>query len=104
MLMKDEQSRQILSSLVVCFFARGVYTPQIIVEALKMAGFEFTEDKLNQLGVKILSEKYKFKFREGFNPEKLRIPKRIMDTVSPVGNLDEKFIRDTIKSYMSKVL
>ncbi len=103
MLLKDEQWRQILSSLVVCFFARGVYTPEVVVDALKMAGFETSAEQLDQLGAKILTEKYKFKLREGFDPENLRIPGRIFETASPVGNLDEKFIRDTVASYVSAV-
>jgi len=103
MLLKDEQWRQILSSLVVCFFARGVYTPEVVVDALKMAGFETSAEQLDQLGAKILTEKYKFKFREGFDPKNLRIPGRIFETASPVGNLDEKFIRDTVASYVNAV-
>jgi len=34
-LMKEEQWRQILSSLVICFFARGIYTPELVTEAFQ---------------------------------------------------------------------
>jgi len=103
LLLKDEQWRQILSSLVVCFFARGVYTPEVVVDALKMSGFDLSVGQLNQLGTNILTQKYRFKFREGFSPENLRIPKRILETASPVGNLDEEFIKDTVACYMNAV-
>ena len=50
-LLKEEEWRQILSSLVVCFFARKVYTPEVITKALDALGIgNWTEDKLEDLG------------------------------------------------------
>jgi aldehyde:ferredoxin oxidoreductase len=104
MLLKEEQWRQILSSLVVCFFARGIYTSEIVLDALRMTGFDLSVDELNLVGRKILTEKNKFKFREGFNPEELRIPKRILETISPIGYLEEEYIKDTVKAFMDTVM
>lgn len=104
LLIKEEQWRQILSSLVVCYFARGIYTPEIVLDALRLSGFEMSQDELNQIGAKTLFEKNKFKFREGFKPEQMRIPRRILETVSPVGYLDEEYIKETIKYYMEAVM
>jgi aldehyde:ferredoxin oxidoreductase len=96
-LLSEERWRQILSSLVVCFFARGIYKPDIVLKALKSADFDFTIEDLNRIGEEIHREKYRFKFREGFSLDNLRLPKRIFETPSPVGKLDEKFIRETIE-------
>ncbi len=104
MLLKEEQWRQILSSLVVCFFARGIYTPEIVRDALKVTGFEFSCDEIERIGIRILAEKNKFKLREGFNPEELRVPKRIFETSTPLGILDENFIKETVKHYMNSVI
>lgn len=104
MLIKEEQWRQVLSSLVVCYFARGIYTSEVVLDALRISGFELSEDELNQIGAKTLFEKNKFKFREGFKPEQMRIPRRILETVSPVGYLDEEYIKETIKYYMEAVM
>ncbi|MGB9596092.1 MAG: aldehyde ferredoxin oxidoreductase C-terminal domain-containing protein [Candidatus Poribacteria bacterium] len=104
MLIKEEQWRQVLSSLVVCYFARGIYTPEIVLDALRISGFEMSQGELNQIGAKTLFEKNKFKFREGFKPDQMRIPRRILETVSPVGYLDEEYIRETIKCYMEAVM
>lgn len=104
MLIKEEQWRQVLSSLVVCYFARGIYTPEIVLDALRISGFEMSQDELNQIGAKTLFEKNKFKFREGFKPEQMRIPRRILETVSPVGYLDEEYIKETIRCYMEAVI
>ena len=95
-LLKEERWRQILSSLVVCFFARGVYTQEMILKALQVAGFDLTAADLERLGKEIHQAKYRFKFREGFSFDNLRMPKRIFETPGPFGLIDEGFMRKAI--------
>ncbi len=82
-LIQEESWRQILSSLIVCFFARGIYQPDIVLKALQTAGFSRTVEDLQRLGNEIYREKYRFKIREGFSLDKLQIPKRIIETPTP---------------------
>jgi aldehyde:ferredoxin oxidoreductase len=96
-LLEEEAWRQVLSSLVVCFFARGVYTPEIIQQALNTVGVMYSLDELDQLGAKILRMKHEFKAREGFDLGKVRIPKRILETPSSLGLIDEGFMRSTLE-------
>jgi aldehyde:ferredoxin oxidoreductase len=102
-LVKEESFRQILSSLVVCFFAREIYKPETILSALQVTGFGLSAEQLDQLGRSIHCEKFRFKLREGFSFENLRIPKRIFATPSFVKDWDEGFIRDTIKSVQKAI-
>ncbi|MEM1658037.1 MAG: aldehyde ferredoxin oxidoreductase family protein [Candidatus Jordarchaeales archaeon] len=102
-LFKEEAWRQVLSSLVVCFFARRVYTPENTSKALRAAGVERSVEELTSLGTKILAEKYEFKFREGFNPENLRVPKRIFETPTPHGKISEETVRKAVQLYVEKV-
>ena len=95
-LWREESWRQVLSSLVICFFARGIYTPEVVSKTLATIGVEMPEDKLHQLGSKILKKKHNFKQREGFMIEKIRIPKRILETISPLGKIEEEFIRKAL--------
>jgi len=46
-----------------------------------------------EIGEKIYSEKFRFKFREGFALKDIRIPARICETISPVGYVDENYLR-----------
>ena len=69
-----------------------------------MTGFDLSVDELNQIGSRILTEKNKFKFREGFKPDELKIPRRILETISPTGYLDEEYIKETVKYYMDAVM
>jgi aldehyde:ferredoxin oxidoreductase len=105
MLLEEEKWRQILSSLVVCFFARGIYTPDIVSKLLPLLGFELKLEDINRIGTEIYREKYQFKTREGFSLDELRIPKRIFETSSPVGKFDETYIRraiDRVKKILEK--
>jgi len=102
-LLAEERWRQSLSSLVICFFARGIYQPDTIYKSLHSAGFDLTPADLDRIGEEIHREKYRFKIREGFSLENLRLPGRIFETQSPVGKLDEEFIRKAIRICQEEV-
>lgn len=102
-LLAEERWRQVLSSLVICFFARGIYIPDLVSRALHLAGFDFTPKDLQEIGGEIHREKYRFKYREGFSLDNIRLPKRILETPSPTGRLDEGFIR-TVVDHVKKTL
>ena len=99
MLGEEERWRQILSSLVVCFFARGIYKPEIVLNTLDLAGFHLTAENLDRIGEEIHRKKYGFKIREGFSLENSKIPERILETHTPAGKLDESYIKKVLKSY-----
>jgi len=92
-LLAEERWRQVLSSLVVCFFARGIYVPDVVARALQAAGFSLSAEDLSAVGETIHRNKYQFKLREGFSPEDLRLPKRIFQTPALVRDWDEQYLR-----------
>jgi len=96
-LLAEERWRQILSSLVICFFARGIYGADIVSRTLGLAGFDVGKDDLDRIGKEIHREKYRFKTREGFSLDNLRLPKRIFETPSAVGYVDEAFVRKAVE-------
>lgn len=98
-LLSEEIWRQILSSLVVCFFARGIYTPEIVTKALEIMGYNLTYDDSLNIGREILKIKNNFKKENGFNENNLRIPKRIFETKAPTGKFTEEYIRQGVSAY-----
>jgi len=94
----EEKWRQILSSLVICFFAREIYKPDIVIKALETAGLKLTLDELTSIGTEILKDKYAFKIREGFTFEKLEVPERIFQTPSSVGTINKEFFMESLNS------
>ena len=102
-LLKEEYWRQILSSLAVCFFARGVYTADIVLKTLQTVGYTLTENDLYKIGEEIHREKYKFKIREGFNFDDFHIPNRIFDTPTPIGKFDRDFVLKAVEIIKKKI-
>ncbi|NQT74280.1 MAG: aldehyde ferredoxin oxidoreductase family protein [Chloroflexi bacterium] len=102
-LIAEETWRQILSSAVVCFFARGVYTQERIARAFDVAGCDVRSETLLQIGGETLRRKYSFKLREGFSPKKLRIPQRILETPSASGIISESLLRETVSQMNQKL-
>jgi len=102
-LLAEERWRQVLSSLVVCFFARKVYTRGMVQRALAVIGFERSPNDLDRLGLEVLRRKNAFKRREGFDPQSLRVPARILETPSPLGTLDEGFLRQAIRAFFERL-
>jgi len=102
-LLAEEQWRQVLSSLVICFFARGNYTPELVSRALSTVGYDLDQNRLMYLGKEILRLKNEFKIREGFNPQSLRVPRRILETTTPLGKIDEDTLRKGTDLYFKKL-
>lgn len=103
LLFKEEAWRQVLSSLVTCFFARGIYSEEIVVKALNSIGIQKGVDEIKKLGEDILREKYKFKLREGFKFEELELPKRIFETPSQL-EIKPEVIKKGVEEYKKIVL
>jgi aldehyde:ferredoxin oxidoreductase len=102
-LLTEERWRQVLSSLVVCYFARGVYDGETIAKALAVAGFDASAEDLSALGAETLRRKYAFKKRAGFDLVNQRIPKRILETPSPLGQIDKTFLRSTLALFQAGI-
>lgn len=101
-LVEEESWRQILSSLVICFFARGVYTPEIVVEAFKPLGIEMGEEELREEGRNIYLEKLRLKKKLGFDFSQLRIPNRIFEVETFRGKIDGEYIEKALNYYKEK--
>ncbi|MBM3475232.1 MAG: aldehyde:ferredoxin oxidoreductase, partial [Armatimonadetes bacterium] len=98
-LLKEEQWRQVLSSLVVCFFARGIYKPDVVMRALAVAGVSLTESDLTRLGRETLAAKHRFKQREGFAWDAGALPKRIFETPALGHPISEEELRRTVAEF-----
>jgi aldehyde:ferredoxin oxidoreductase len=98
-LLKEERWRQVLTSLPICLFARGLYTPEMVLQALDTIGIQWTQADMDRLGTETLRLKHAYKQREGFAFADLRLPQRIFDTPAPTGTFDEAFMRQAISHY-----
>ncbi len=98
-LIAEEQWRQVLSSLVVCFFSRGLYAPDVVARALAPLGIAVTPADLDRIGAETLQRKWAFKRREGFDAARLRIPERVCETETPLGRVDADALRRALEHF-----
>jgi aldehyde:ferredoxin oxidoreductase len=96
MIMDEETWRQVLNSLVVCLFARSMYSETYVVRALNALGYGFTEESIRKLGKDIYIDKQMIKIKEGFIPLGVRIPRRLLETPTPLGPVSENYVQKVI--------
>ena len=95
-IVEEEAWRQILSSLVICFFARGVYKADLVAAALDSLGYSYSEDELKKLGREIYLEKQRLKREEGFSAKNLSIPGRLYQVDTPLGKIDKRYVEEAL--------
>ncbi|MBN1858046.1 aldehyde:ferredoxin oxidoreductase [Candidatus Bipolaricaulota bacterium] len=97
-LFREEAWRQVLASLVVCFFARGIYTPDVVCEALAIAdeGLFTDESSLRRIGQDALARKQRFNEVKGYDLTESNMPERIFETRTPWGKLDRGYMRTAL--------
>lgn len=99
-LIKENDWRYVLTSLVICLFARRIYTEKRVVEALKAVGIERSAKRLKKLGSEIYRSAFEFKFREGFDFKSMKIPNRIFESATANGKLDRKIFNKMLHRYL----
>ena len=92
-----------LNSLVICLFARNLYTPELVQRAAEVSGVEASAEDLARIGQETLRLKHDFKRGCGFDLAGVRIPRRILETPTPMGTLDEGFLRQALQVYREGV-
>lgn len=104
MIVEEEAWRQILTSLVLCLFARAVYTPEKVSKALKALGYDLTPEDLKKVGWKIYLKKQRIKWEEGFKPGEIRLPERIFEVPTPLGKLSREYLQQALRAFEQMML
>ncbi len=101
-LIAEEKWRQVLNSLCLCLFGRGVWDRETVRAALECLGIEAGGGFLPDLGDRIFRLKNKVKREMGFDFGTLRFPRRCLETPTLQGRLDEAVLKDLLKRYIAK--
>ncbi|WP_432403016.1 aldehyde ferredoxin oxidoreductase N-terminal domain-containing protein [Wukongibacter sp. M2B1] len=99
----EERERCMLNSLIICLFARKVYDKKTILLCLNSIGYNLDEDDLIAISDKIYRTKLRIKKMLGFDLNKVKLPKRIFETPSATGNIDEDLTYELIGMYKEKI-
>jgi aldehyde:ferredoxin oxidoreductase len=102
-LIAEEKWRQVLNSLCICLFGRGVWTGDLVRRALLCLGIDAEGEFLSELGKRIFKLKNEVKRQMGFDYRWLRFPRRCLETPSFQGQLDEEVLRDLLNRYIARL-
>lgn len=98
-LFNEEIERNLLTSLVICLFARKVYSREVIIKALDSIGIKKTNEELTESAREILKLKYKIKEKLGYSLNSIKIPERYFETKTLNGKLDRKKAEKMVNEY-----
>ncbi len=103
-LVNDERERVLLTSLVVCLFAREVYKPEVVAEALACLGYRELADSMEAVSEAVRRARWRLKVATGYDPMATRIPKRFAEVTTWKGPVDAEYMEALRQAYARAVL
>jgi len=102
-LVRDEQGRVFLTSMVSCLFARGVYTEELLADCLRSVGYDDLADNMEGVARHIQKLRWKTRIATGFEPEAVKIRKRFAEVTTWKGPVDEGFLAALKSEYAKRI-
>jgi aldehyde:ferredoxin oxidoreductase len=102
-LIKDEESRVFLTSMVACLFAREVYTEALLANCLNAIGYSDIAGNIRRISQNIQKLRWKIRIATGFNPEYVKIPRRFTEIETARGHIDTDFLDVLKKEYARRI-
>lgn len=103
-LIDDERERVLLTSLVGCLFARGVYTPDVTAAVLTSLGYPELAAGQDAAAEKARRERWRLKIATGYDPRTTRIPKRFSEITTWKGPVDAAYMEALRQAYAAAVM
>ncbi len=102
-LVKDEQGRAFLTSMVACLFARSVYEDEQLATCLKSVGYMSLADNIADVARTIQQLRWKNRLATGYKPEEVTIPKRFYEVTTIKGPVNAAFLNDLMAGYAKTI-
>jgi aldehyde:ferredoxin oxidoreductase len=99
----EARFRMTLNSLMICLFARGIYTRDVILEGLDLLWRPCTGADLEAFDRETLKRKYELKRSWGWRPEEVELPGKLDRMVAATGPVDPGRIRERAALYWAEV-
>jgi aldehyde:ferredoxin oxidoreductase len=103
-LLRDEQGRVFLTSMVACLFARAVYKDELLADCLNSLGYRTLADNMDQVAQNVQKLRWRLRLGTGFDPEAVKIPKRFTEITTWKGTIDKKYLSNLKKEYAKRIL
>ncbi|WP_035104559.1 aldehyde ferredoxin oxidoreductase N-terminal domain-containing protein [Desulfohalovibrio reitneri] len=98
-LVDDEADRCILTSLVSCLFARGVYKPDLLAECFTAMDLPELAESMGEAGRNIQRLRWKTRADTGYDPSQTKVPKRFLEVETWKGKQDPEYLEALRQSY-----
>jgi len=102
-LVNDGRDRIVLNSMVGCLFSRGVYKDETLAEALDALGYGELNGQLQDIGHRIQCARWRLRLEMGYDPDKVKIPKRYTEVTTWKGPLDVDYLDALRKGYAARI-
>jgi aldehyde:ferredoxin oxidoreductase len=103
-LVKDEQGRVLLTSMVACLFARSVYKDELLADCLYSLGYTTLADNMDRVAQHIQKLRWRIRLATGFDPAAVKIPKRFTEITTWKGPIDKKYLNNLKKEYAKRIV
>jgi aldehyde:ferredoxin oxidoreductase len=103
-LVKDEQGRVLLTSMVSCLFAREVYKDELLADCLNTLGYTTLAGNMQQMAQHVQKMRWRLRVSTGFDPQGVKIPRRFTEVTTWKGKVDEKFLNALKKEYAKRIM
>ncbi len=102
-LVSDGRSRSLLTSMVACLFSRGVYSDELVAEALTCVGHGGLADNVELMAGNIQRIRWRNRFATGYDPDMVKIPKRFLEVETWKGKIDPVYMEAVKKAYAKRI-
>ncbi|NSW87578.1 MAG: aldehyde ferredoxin oxidoreductase [Syntrophobacteraceae bacterium] len=103
-LVDDERARVLLTSMVSCLFARGVYGNQVLSDCLRSVGYLNLADGIDSVSRHAQKLRWRTRLRTGFDPRTVTIPKRFLEVETWKGRTDSAYLHKLKDAYVDAIL
>jgi len=103
-LITDEQDRCLLTSLVSCLFARGIYSNEVIAEALTSIGYNDVASDLDGIAQRVQAARWRQRFQTGYDPRQVKISKRLRSVVTKTGPINNEYLDRLTDAYATRLI
>jgi aldehyde:ferredoxin oxidoreductase len=102
-LVEDERERVLLTSLVACLFARGVYTKDLLAECLDTVGLAELAANMDQAAEAMQRLRWRMRLDTGYRPEETGVPKRFLEVQTWAGDMDPAYLDAVRQRYVKAI-
>lgn len=102
-LVADERDRVSLTAMVACLFARKVYTPEVLAEALDSVGYGNLAAGMDAIATHVQQLRWRVRKATGYDPAVVTIPRRFAQITTWKGTLDAQYLAQLQQTYAAAI-